>query len=137
MQTGRITAVALELFKSDRRHPRQSLPRPQKEVDEAAADVRVIRESQPEALDNMERRLRQLEIEIHALQRETDPSSLQRLEDARKEAANVREELEPLREHYESEKERTREIQEAKIKLDQLKNNRDEAERSSEPPDCL
>jgi len=46
-------------------------------IDEAAADVRVIRESQPEVLDNLERRLRQLEIEIHALQRETDPSSAQ------------------------------------------------------------
>jgi ATP-dependent Clp protease ATP-binding subunit ClpB len=101
-------------------------------IDEAAADVRVIRESQPEALDNMERRLRQLEIEIHALQRETDPASVQRLDEARKEAANVREELEPLREHYESEKERSREIQEAKMKLDQLKNKRDEAERSND-----
>ncbi|RMZ78415.1 hypothetical protein DV738_g3929, partial [Chaetothyriales sp. CBS 135597] len=99
-------------------------------IDEAAADVHVIRESQPEALDNLERRLRQLEIEIHALQRETDPASIKRLEEARKEAANVKEELEPLREHYESEKERAREIQEFKIKLDQLKNKRDEAERS-------
>jgi ATP-dependent Clp protease ATP-binding subunit ClpB len=101
-------------------------------IDEAAADVRVIRESQPEALDNMERRLRQLEIEIHALQRETDPASMERLAEARKEAANVKEELEPLREHYESEKERSREIQEFKIKLDQLKNKRDEAERSND-----
>jgi ATP-dependent Clp protease ATP-binding subunit ClpB len=101
-------------------------------IDEAAADVRVIRESQPEALDNMERRLRQLEIEIHALQRETDPNSLQRLDEAKKEAANVREELEPLREHYEQEKERSKEIQEAKMKLDQLKIKREEAERSND-----
>ena len=101
-------------------------------IDEAAADVRVVRESQPEALDNMERRLRQLEIEIHALQRETDPNSVQRLDEAKKEAANVREELEPLREHYESEKQRSRDIQEAKMKLDQLKNKRDEAERSND-----
>ena len=101
-------------------------------IDEAAADVRVIRESQPEALDNMERRLRQLEIEIHALQRESDTASIERLEVARKEAANVKEELEPLREHYEQEKERSHEIQEAKIKLDQLKNKREEAERSGD-----
>ncbi|OAL39031.1 hsp98-like protein [Fonsecaea nubica] len=101
-------------------------------IDEAAADVRVIRESQPEVLDNLERRLRQLEIEIHALQRETDPSSVQRLEEAKREAANVKEELEPLKEHYEREKARSREIQEAKIKLEQLKNKRDEAERSND-----
>jgi len=99
-------------------------------IDEAAADVRVIRESQPEVLDNLERRLRQLEIEIHALQRETDPAATQRLEEAKREAANVKEELEPLKEHYEREKQRSREIQEAKSKLDQLKNKRDEAERS-------
>lgn len=101
-------------------------------IDEAAADVRVIRESQPEVLDNLERRLRQLEIEIHALQRETDPASVQRMEVAKREAANVKEELEPLKEHYEQEKQRSREIQEAKIKLDQLKNKRDEAERSND-----
>src|SRR6201996_105450 len=101
-------------------------------IDEAAADVRVIRESQPEVLDNLERRLRQLEIEIHALQRETDPSSKERLEDAKREAANVKEELEPLKEHYEREKNRSREIQEAKMKLEQLKNKRDEAERSND-----
>ena len=101
-------------------------------IDEAAADVRVIRESQPEALDNMERKLRQLEIEIHALTRESDSSSKERLENAKREAANIREDLEPLKEHYESEKQRSKDIQEAKIKLDQLKNKRDEAERSND-----
>jgi len=101
-------------------------------IDEAAADVRVIRESQPEVLDNLERRLRQLEIEIHALQRETDPSSAQRLEEARREAANTKEELEPLKEHYEREKARSKDIQEAKMKLEQLKNKKDEAERSND-----
>ena len=98
-------------------------------IDEAAAAVRVTRESQPEALDNMERRLRQLQIEIHALERETDSSSKERLEQAKLEAANVMEELEPLKEHYESEKQRSKEIQEARIKLDQLKTKREEAER--------
>lgn len=101
-------------------------------IDEAAADVRVIRESQPEIIDNLERKLRQLEIEIHALQRETDPSSIERLEQAKREAANVKEELAPLKEHYEREKARSREIQDLKIKLDQLKNKRDEAERSND-----
>jgi ATP-dependent Clp protease ATP-binding subunit ClpA len=101
-------------------------------IDEAAAAVRVTRESQPEALDNMERRLRQLQIEIHALERETDPASRDRLEAAKLEAANVQEELEPLKEHYESEKKRSNEIQEARIKLDQLKVKRDEAERTGD-----
>jgi ATP-dependent Clp protease ATP-binding subunit ClpB len=101
-------------------------------IDEAAAAVRVTRESQPEALDNMERRLRQLQIEIHALERETDHASKERLAAAKLEAANVKEELEPLKEHYEAEKQRSNEIQEARKKLDQLKVKRDEAERTGD-----
>jgi len=101
-------------------------------IDEAAADVRVIRDSQPEVLDNMERRLRQLDIEIHALQRESDPASLERLAVAKKEAADLKEELKPLKEHYESEKERSRDLQDAKMKLDQLKNKAVEAERAGD-----
>ncbi|KAL2006486.1 hypothetical protein VTN00DRAFT_9154 [Thermoascus crustaceus] len=101
-------------------------------IDEAAAAVRVTRESEPEALDNLERKLRQLQIEIHALEREQDPASKQRLEAAKQEAANVTEELRPLREKYESEKKRSKDIQDAKIKLDSLKVKRDEAERSGD-----
>jgi ATP-dependent Clp protease ATP-binding subunit ClpA len=99
-------------------------------IDEAAAAVRVARESQPEILDNMERKLRQLEIEIHALDREKDEASKVRLREARAEKANVEEELKPLRESYESEKARSKEIQEQKIKLDQLKTKQQEAERT-------
>ncbi|KAJ5126634.1 Heat shock protein hsp98 [Penicillium atrosanguineum] len=98
-------------------------------IDEAAAAVRVTRESEPEALDTLERRLRQLQIEIHALEREQDDASKARLEVAKQEAANVTEELRPMREKYESEKQRSKEVQDAKIKLDSLKVKRDEAER--------
>ncbi|KAB8257251.1 P-loop containing nucleoside triphosphate hydrolase protein [Aspergillus pseudonomiae] len=101
-------------------------------IDEAAAAVRVTRESEPEALDNLERKLRQLQIEIHALEREKDDASRARLEAAKQEAANVTEELRPLREKYESEKKRSKAIQDAKIKLDSLKVKRDEAERSGD-----
>lgn len=98
-------------------------------IDEAAAAVRVTRESQPEALDNMERRLRQLEIEIHALSREKDDASAERLGQAQLEKSNVEEELRPLREKYESEKHRSKEIQEAKLKRDSLMTKMQEAER--------
>ncbi|KAF2735638.1 heat shock protein [Polyplosphaeria fusca] len=98
-------------------------------IDEAAAAVRVTRESQPEAIDNLERRLRQLQIEIHALDREKDEASRQRLKEARAEAANVEEELAPLREMYQREKERGKEIQDAKIKIENLRNKLAEAER--------
>lgn len=98
-------------------------------IDEAAAAVRVARESQPEALDNLERRHRQLQIEIHALAREKDEASQQRLKEARAEAANIDEELRPLRQMYETEKGRSKEIQEQKQKLDGLKTKLAEAER--------
>lgn len=98
-------------------------------IDEAAAAVRVTRESQPEALDNLERRQRQLEIEIHALEREKDDASRTRLREAKQEHANINEELKPLREKYESEKQRGKEIQEARMKLEQLKFKSAEAER--------
>ena len=101
-------------------------------IDEAAAAVRVTRESEPEALDTMERHLRQLQIEIHALEREKDDASRARLEEARQEAANVAEELRPMREKYESEKQRSKQVQDAKIKLESLRVKRDEAERSGD-----
>ncbi|KAI1131658.1 putative heat shock protein [Nemania abortiva] len=98
-------------------------------IDEAAAAVRVARESQPEVIDSLERRLRQLRIEIHALGREKDDASKARLEAAKQDAENVEEELRPLREKYESERKRGKEIQEAKVKLDQLKVKAEDAAR--------
>ncbi|KAI1812699.1 putative heat shock protein [Poronia punctata] len=98
-------------------------------IDEAAAAVRVARESQPEVIDSLERRLRQLRIEIHALSREKDDGSKARLEQAKQDAENVEEELRPLREKYESERKRGKDIQEAKVKLDQLKVKMEDAAR--------
>lgn len=98
-------------------------------IDEAAAAVKTERESLPEALDNLNRRLQQLKIEIHALTREKDDASLARLAQAKQDASNVEEELRPLREKYESERARGKAIQEAKVKLDQLKVKKDEATR--------
>lgn len=98
-------------------------------IDEAAAAVRVARESQPEILDSLERKLQQLKIEIHALSREKDDASQIRLAQAKQDARNVEEELLPLRNKYESERARGKEIQEAKVKLDQLRVKKDEATR--------
>ncbi|KUI64831.1 Heat shock protein hsp98 [Cytospora mali] len=98
-------------------------------IDEAAAAVRVARESQPEIIDSLERKLRQLKIEIHALSREKDDASKTRLQQAKQDAANVEDELRPLREKYESERKRGKDIQEAKMKLDQLKVKMEEVSR--------
>ncbi|EPS41307.1 hypothetical protein H072_4842 [Dactylellina haptotyla CBS 200.50] len=98
-------------------------------MDEACSAVRVARESQPEALDHLERKLRQIEIEIHALEREKDAASKERLEIARKEAANVEEELRPVREKYESEMRRSNELQDLKKRLEEKRHRRETLER--------
>ncbi|KAL0473485.1 heat shock protein [Neurospora intermedia] len=98
-------------------------------IDEAAAAVRVARESQPEIIDSLERKLRQLKIEIHALSREKDEASKARLEQAKKDAENVEEELRPLREKYEQEKQRAKALQEARMKLESLRQKAEEASR--------
>jgi ATP-dependent Clp protease ATP-binding subunit ClpB len=101
-------------------------------IDEAAAAVRVARESQPEILDSLDRKLRQLKIEIHALSREKDEASQTRLVQAKQDASNVEEELRPMREKYESERARGKAIQEAKVKLDQLRVKKDDATRTGD-----
>ncbi|CAB38512.1 Clp R domain-containing protein [Schizosaccharomyces pombe] len=101
-------------------------------VDEAAAAVRVTRESQPEVLDNLERKLRQLRVEIRALEREKDEASKERLKAARKEAEQVEEETRPIREKYELEKSRGSELQDAKRRLDELKAKAEDAERRND-----
>ncbi|EMR09316.2 ATP-dependent chaperone ClpB [Pneumocystis murina B123] len=98
-------------------------------VDEAAAAVRVARDSAPEELDSLERQLRQLQVEIHALEREKDNLSKERLAKARLEMENVEEKLMPLRERYQIEKQRANDIQRAKKKLDELKAKAIDAER--------
>jgi ATP-dependent Clp protease ATP-binding subunit ClpB len=97
-------------------------------IDEAAADIQLVRETKPAEIDKMEHRLRQLEIEIRGLQRETLPDSVQRLELAKSEAAKMKEELMPLEAHHELDKE----ISKAKLKLDRLNEARDNAERASD-----
>ncbi|KAJ4119865.1 Heat shock protein hsp98 [Fusarium equiseti] len=101
-------------------------------VDEAAAAVRVARESQPEIIDSLERKHRQLMIEIAALEKEKDEASQTRLTQARKDAKNVEEELQPLREKYQAEIKRSEEIHQAKLKLDDLEKRLEDAMNNAE-----
>ncbi|KAH7144010.1 P-loop containing nucleoside triphosphate hydrolase protein [Dactylonectria macrodidyma] len=101
-------------------------------VDEASAAVRVARESQPEIIDSLERKLRQYMIEIAALEKEHDEASRTRLAQARKDAKNVEEELQPLREKYQTEIKRSEEIHQAKLKLDDLEKRLEDAMNNSD-----
>ncbi|EKM61054.1 uncharacterized protein PHACADRAFT_247392 [Phanerochaete carnosa HHB-10118-sp] len=98
-------------------------------VDEACASVRVTRETSPEAIDKLQRRKLELEVEIHALEREKDEASKERLKIARKAIADVGDQLQPLLAQYEAEKARGEEVNQVRRKIDELKAKADEAER--------
>jgi ATP-dependent Clp protease ATP-binding subunit ClpB len=98
-------------------------------IDEAAAAVRVERDSQPEPIEQYERRVRQLTVEIHALEREseTDESSKERLRAAKKVLADLQEEAKPLLDKYEEQKKLSEELYAARKRLDELKSKASEA----------
>ncbi|WJX81178.1 Chaperone protein ClpB1 [Trifolium repens] len=79
-------------------------------VDEACANVRVQLDSQPEEIDNLERKRMQLEVELHALEKEEDKASKAHLVDVRKELDDLRDKLQPLKMKYRKEKDRIDEI---------------------------
>lgn len=91
--------------------------------------VRVTRETAPEAIDKLQRRKLELEVEIHALEREKDQASRDRLKLAQKAIADVEDELQPLKAAYENEKKRGDELNEVRRKIDELKAKADDAER--------
>ncbi|KAI9340433.1 P-loop containing nucleoside triphosphate hydrolase protein [Zopfochytrium polystomum] len=90
-------------------------------VDEACASIRVQLDSQPEAIDILERKQLQLEIEATALAKEKDNASHQRLSKVNEEIARIKESLKPLKLKYESDKGRLDEIRDLKAKLDGLR----------------
>ncbi|CAA7265806.1 unnamed protein product [Cyclocybe aegerita] len=98
-------------------------------VDEACASVRVTRETEPEAIDKLQRKKLELEVEIHALEREKDAASKERLRAARKAIAEVEEQLQPLKLAYDNEKQRGEEINQVRRKIDELKAKVEDAER--------
>jgi ATP-dependent Clp protease ATP-binding subunit ClpB len=86
-------------------------------VDEACANTRVQLDSQPEAIDQLERKKLQLEIEATALEREKDEMSKTRLEIVKEQLSGVLEELSQLKAKYEAEKGSIDEINRLKKKL--------------------
>ena len=65
-------------------------------IDEAASRLRIENDSMPAELDEMQRRMMQLQIEIEALRKEKDPASKQQLEKAERELADLKEKKTPL-----------------------------------------
>ena len=95
-------------------------------IDEAAAKLRMERDSLPEELDEISRHLKQLEIEREAIKREKDEAKLALLN---KEISELKEQENERRAKWQQEKELANNIQNAKVQIEQLKMEAEKAER--------
>ena len=98
-------------------------------VDEAASRLRMEIDSMPAELDEVQRRIMQLEIEREALRKETDKPSRERLARLEKELADLKETQSQLRSHWEQEKEAIQKGRELKEQLEQVKLDIERAQR--------
>ena len=98
-------------------------------MDEAAARLRLQIDSVPESLDEVSRRIKQLEIEREAIKRENDTDKLEQLN---KEIADLKDEETKQKAQWQSEKEQINKIQQNKIDIENLKFEADKAEREGD-----
>jgi ATP-dependent Clp protease ATP-binding subunit ClpB len=98
-------------------------------IDEAASRLRMEIDSMPTELDEIERRVRQLEIEKEAIKKEKDPGSKDRLAKIDREISNLKEDGDKLRLQWEAEKESIRKIRNAKEEIERARIDADKAER--------
>lgn len=98
-------------------------------MDEAAAKLRMERDSVPEELDEISRKIKQLEIEREAIKREKDEPKLRTLN---KEIAELKEHENSFKAKWQSEKELVNRIQQNKQQIEQLKFEADKAEREGD-----
>ena len=118
-----IAAVKLsERYISDRFLPDKAIDL----MDEAAAKLRMERDSVPEELDEITRKLKQLEIEREAIKRENDADKIAQLD---KDIAELKDQEKSFRAKWESEKGLVNKIQQDKQQMEQLKFEAERAER--------
>ncbi|MEV5786620.1 ATP-dependent chaperone ClpB [Streptomyces sp. NPDC052287] len=99
-------------------------------VDEACARLRTEIDSMPAELDEITRRVTRLEIEEAALSKETDTASKTRLEELRRELADMRGEADAKHAQWEAERQAIRRVQELRQELEQVRHEAEEAERA-------
>ena len=101
-------------------------------VDEAASMVRLALDSRPPELDQLTRRVRQLEIERAALRRESDPASRDRLKKLERELANLKEQEGSLTSRWNEERKVVEGVREIRRRLEAARNDAEEAERAGD-----
>ena len=95
-------------------------------MDEAASKLRLEINSKPEELDNLDRKIRQIEIELVAIQREKDNKKIKELKD---QLSKLKEDRNSIYTKWENEKNVIDKVQQTKINIDQLKSDADKYER--------
>ncbi len=118
-------AVLSHRYISDRHLPDKAIDL----IDEAASRLRTEIDSKPQALDEVDRAIMQLEIEREALKKERDKASKERLKRIEEELANLREESRALTARWQAEKEAIQAIRETKARLDQARVELERAQR--------
>jgi ATP-dependent Clp protease ATP-binding subunit ClpB len=118
-------AVLSDRYIADRQLPDKAIDL----VDEAASRLRMEIDSKPSELDEIDRRIMQLEMEREALKKESDRASQERLESLEKELADLQEESKALRARWEQEKNAIHAIQDTKEKMDRVRHQIEEAQR--------
>jgi ATP-dependent Clp protease ATP-binding subunit ClpB len=101
-------------------------------IDEAAARLRTEIDSKPQALDEVDRAIMQLEIERQALQKEKDKASKERLNSIEKDLADLREQANQLHTRWGLEKDAIQQIRGIKEQMDQTEIEIERAERNAE-----
>ncbi|NOX65676.1 MAG: ATP-dependent chaperone ClpB [Chlorobi bacterium] len=101
-------------------------------IDESASKLRIEINSMPEELDQLERKIKQLEIEREALRREKDEASVKRLDDLKKELADLEEKRNKLKSHWLLEKEKIQKIRALKGEIEKAKADADKFEREGD-----
>src|SRR5258705_4070116 len=99
-------------------------------VDEACARLRTEIDSRPAELDEITRRGTRLESEEAALTKEDDPASLARLEELRRELADLRAEADAMHAQWDAERQAIKRVQELRGQLEQVRQEAEEAERN-------
>lgn len=97
-------------------------------IDEASATIRVEMNSMPTELDQVTRRLMQLEIEEAALKKESDDASKKRLRNLQEELADLREEANAMKMQWETEKEEVNTVSSKRAEIDKAKHELEDAE---------
>ncbi|HTP09288.1 MAG TPA: ATP-dependent chaperone ClpB [Anaerolineae bacterium] len=130
IQDGAVIAAATlsDRYITDRQLPDKAIDL----IDEAASRLRMEIDSKPAALDEVDRKIMQLEIEREALKKEKDKASKDRLEKLEKELADAKERSGALRAHWELEKNAITALQAIKEKIEATKIEIEQAERRSD-----